>query len=123
MAQRLRAYCARCVLELNRAGLIKAAETGRIAAQSEQAQKLRMATQRRHAAAKADWKLTDLPTWLNEGFYSSEIQPRLKQIPLSVLASTLAISMPYAVEIRSRGRVPHPRHWQVLANLVGVSQA
>ena len=29
-------------------------------------------------------------------------------------------SIPYASAIRSGRRVPHPRHWQALAQLVGV---
>jgi hypothetical protein len=66
-------------------------------------------------------RATDLPDWLNEKLYIQEIQPRLKAITLSVLASKLSISIPYAVDIRSGRRVPHPRHWQTLAQLVGVS--
>jgi hypothetical protein len=53
--------------------------------------------------------------------YVREIQPRLKGVALSALASALGISIPYAVDIRKGRRVPHPRHWQVLASLVGVS--
>jgi hypothetical protein len=118
---RRRTHCASCVVELNTAGLIKAAHAGRIAVQSDQAQQLRAETQRQHAATKAAWKPADLPTWLNEEFYSSEIRPRLKKIPLSVLASALGISIPYAVNVRKGRRVPHPRHWQALASLAGFS--
>jgi len=41
-------------------------------------------------------------------------------VTLSVLSSTLGVSEPYAVDIRAGKRVPHPRHWQALAGLVGV---
>jgi hypothetical protein len=37
------------------------------------------------------------------------------------LSSKLGISIPYAVDIRSARRIPHPRHWQTLARLVGIS--
>jgi CRISPR-associated endonuclease Cas1 len=116
-----RRYCANCVLELNTAGLVKAAQAGRIAAQSEDAQTFRADTQRRHAAAKAGWKASDLPTWLNESSYSREIQPRLRCVTLSALASALGISIPYAVDVRKGKRIPHPRHWKTLAELTGTS--
>jgi len=116
-----RSYCAHCSREITTAGLINAARRGRIAAQSEQAQAFRAEAQRRHHAAKAAWKASDLPTWLNEEFYRREVQPRLKGITLSVLASTLGVSITYAVHIRSGRRVPHLRHWKTLAKLVGVS--
>jgi hypothetical protein len=118
---RRRTRCAACALILTTAGLVKAAEQGRIAAQSDQAQGRRAETQRRHALAKADWKDSDLPAWLDEKDYRREIQPRLKQISLSVLAAQLGISIPYAVDIRRGRRVPHPRHWRTLGQLVGVS--
>ncbi len=115
-----RTRCAACTIPLSTAGLVKAAREGRIAAQSDQAQTRRADTQRRHEAAKAAWQPSDYPSWLSEEFYRREIQPRLKGITLSILASTLGISIPYAVDIRSSRRVPHPRHWQTLARLVGV---
>ena len=118
-----RSRCATCANALNTTGLIKAAREGRVAAQSDQAQVRRADTQRAHSAAKAAWKSSDLPDWLNEKSYIQEIQPRLKTITLSLLASKLSISIPYAVDVRSGRRVPHPRHWPTLAQLVGVSSA
>jgi hypothetical protein len=58
-----------------------------------------------------------LPLWLSEDVYFREIQPRLKGVSLSTLASALGISIPYAVEVRKGRRVPHPRHWKKLAVL------
>jgi hypothetical protein len=115
-----RTYCASCALELTTAGLIKAARIGRIAAQSNKAQELRAETQRQHASAKAGWNPSDLPDWLNEETYRREIQPRLKGVTLSALALALGISIPYAVDVRKGRRVPHPRHWEKLAGLVGL---
>ena len=106
----------------NTVGLIKAAQHGELLAQSDQVQGRRADTQRRHATAKAGWRPSDLPAWLNQEVYLREIQPGLKGITLSVLALTLRISIPYAVDIRSGRRTPHPRHWQGLAQLVGISQ-
>jgi hypothetical protein len=97
---------------------VEAAKQGRIAAQSDQAQELRAETQRQHARAKAGWNPSDLPAWLNKNAYIREIQPQLKKITLSTLASTLGISIPYAVDVRKGRRVPHPRHWKKLSVLV-----
>ncbi len=118
-----RTYCATCANELNTAVLINAARRGRVAAQSDQAQAFRAETQRRHAAAKVDWQASDLRDWLSEEVYRREIQPRLKKVTLSVLASTLGVSMSYAANIRKSQRIPHPRHWLTLAQLVGVTGA
>jgi hypothetical protein len=118
-----RSYCAPCTLKLSTTALLEAAPRGRIAAQSDEAQTRRSETQLRHRAASLAWNASDLPSWLNERFYLTEIQPRLPRITLSVLSSKLGISIPYAVNIRSARRVPHRRHWQTLAQLVGVSHA
>ena len=115
---RRRTRCAACANVLTTAGLVKAAKQGRIVAQSDQAQQRRAETQRRHRSASAAWKDSDLPAWLNERVFRREIQPRLKQISLSVLAAKLEISISYAMDIRSGRRVPHPRHWNDLAHLV-----
>jgi hypothetical protein len=53
-----------------------------------------------------------------QGKYIREIQPKLKGLTLSILASTLGISISYAVSVRNGKRTPHPRHWEKLAVLV-----
>jgi hypothetical protein len=112
--------CANCANAANTVGLIEAAKKGRVAAQSEAAQTGRSETQLRHRAAARSWNSTDLPAWLTENYYLTEIQPGLRRITLGVIASKLGISIPYAVQVRSAKRVPHKRHWQALALLVGV---
>jgi CRISPR-associated endonuclease Cas1 len=115
-----RDHCATCALKLSTTALIEAAARGRVAAQGDEAQARRSKTQLRHRAAFLAWKSSDLPSWLDEKCYLTEIQPRLRRITLSVLSSKLDISIPYAVDIRSAKRVPHKRHWSTLAELVGV---
>lgn len=114
-------YCGTCSPVANRENLIRAAKAGRIAAQSDQAQKRRSETQRKHTTAIWRWKDSDLPAWLNREVYIRKIQPRLVRVNLSTLMSALDVSMPYAINIRKGRRVPHPRHWFMLARLVGVS--
>jgi len=92
-----------------------------MASHNAEAQQSRSDTQRRHAAAKAAWKPSSLPDWLTKEVFVREIQPRLKQITVSAIASTLKISVMYAMDIRRSRCVPHPRHWQALARLVGLA--
>lgn len=101
-------------------GARRAASHGRIAAQSREAQTHRAETQRRHAAAKQVWQASDQPALLDEETYLREIQPRLSGITVSALSSALGVSMPYTAHIRAARRIPHSRHWQTLARLVGV---
>jgi CRISPR-associated endonuclease Cas1 len=120
--KRAHTYCASCAVGVSREGLIEAAKLGRIATHSRAAEGLRAKTQRKHAADLAAWKPTDLPEWLNEEAYRTKIQPALAEISVPAIATALGVSEPYATGIRRGRRIPHPRHWQTLARLAGVSQ-
>lgn len=113
--------CASCAVAVSRQGLIEAARLGRIATHRPKAEALRSATQRRQAAALKAWRSSEQPAWLDEKTYGHKILPRLAAVTVPVIASALSVSLPYATEIRAGRRVPHPRHWQTLAQLVGVS--
>jgi CRISPR-associated endonuclease Cas1 len=111
-------YCRACSPLANRGNLIKAAKLGRMAAQTPKAEALRSETARRQMAAKLAWKPSDLPKWLTEEVYREKIQPRLAGIRVKIIAEELGVSEPYATEIGRKKRVPHPRHWHVLARVV-----
>ena len=87
-----------------------------VEARARQAEK-----QRRHAAAKRAWRPSDQPAWLDQQTYLQKIQPRLAGVTIPVIASALGLSQPYAAEIRAGRCLPHPRHWQTLARIVGFS--
>jgi len=74
-----------------------------------------------HAVANTWWDPSSLPTWLNEVCYVEKIQPRLRTIKVREIAEAMHVSKPYAAFVRVGRRCPHPRHWEVLAKLVGVS--
>ena len=116
-----RTYCASCAVTVSKEALVKAARLGRVAAQSREAKARHAETQRRHAAAKRAWQAASLPPWLDEETYLRRIQPRLARITITVISSALGVSNPYAADIRAGQHRPHPRHWQTLAQLVGVS--
>lgn len=115
-------YCASCAVSVSRDSLIKAARQGRIASHSPKAENQRGETQRQHHSAKRAWQPSDLPGWLNEKTYLDKIQPRLAEVTVPAIAKALGISGSYAADIRVARRRPHPRHWEKLGRLVGVSK-
>jgi hypothetical protein len=72
-----------------------------------------------HAEANTWWNPADMPAWLTEEYYTKEIEPRLKHLKVREIANAIEVSHAYAGLVRADKRRPHPRHWQVLAELVG----
>ena len=114
-------HCPKCGREVSREKLIELAKIGRAAATSSESRKKRSETQRRHQAAQQAWNPTTQPDWLTEAAYAEKIQPRLALITISKISTTLGVSESYAADIRRGRHRPHTRHWQALAQLVGVS--
>jgi hypothetical protein len=92
-----------------------------LAAHTFQAEEKRGESRRRHAAALRAWRSSDQPAWVNEEAYLRRIQPRLANVTVPAIRAALGVSKSYATNIRSGNRLPHPRHWQLLAGLVGIS--
>jgi len=100
--------------------MVAAALIGRQTAHSPEAQLKRANTQRKNALAQHAWKPSDQPVWLTEKFYMTKIQPVLASMSASAIARQISVSRLYAGRIRE-GYRPHPRHWQAVARLAGVS--
>jgi CRISPR-associated endonuclease Cas1 len=111
-------HCAECARPELRRRMLEVAKVGRAVTHTPEAQALRSATRRRQAAALSTWKPENQPAWLTEAVYAEKIQPALTGFPVSAIASALAVSHPYATDVRSGKRRPHPRHWGALARLV-----
>jgi len=101
--------------------MIEIAQLGRTATHTPNAEALRSETQRRQRAALKAWQSSEHASWITEEVYSKTIQPKLRTITVSAIASALNVSLPYATQIRAGRCQPHPRHWQGLAELVGIS--
>jgi CRISPR-associated endonuclease Cas1 len=110
--------CSKCAKQAT----LKNFRVGRKNAQQPESLVKRSATQRRHRQAIQDWKPSDLPVWLTRDVYVKQVQPALARIAKSRIRSTLEVSEPYSSDIQAGKRLPHPRHWQALAKLVGVSE-
>lgn len=82
----------------------------------------RAETMRRQEAARRAWRMSDLPEWLNDTVYRERIMPAFRSITSRAIMEVLQVSKPYAADIRSGKCVPHPGHWQTLAQLTGMSK-
>ncbi len=112
-----RSLCAGCAAPVVRQGF----ELGRKAAQRPESLAKRSATQRVHKQAIQQWNPSDLPGWLTRDVYVKQVRPALAHVAKSRIRAVLGVSEPYASDIQSGKRVPHPRHWLALAQIVGVS--
>jgi CRISPR-associated endonuclease Cas1 len=110
-----KSYCARCGAAYSR----QAFDKGRRAAQTSESRARRSVTQKAHVLANRAWKPAKEFGWLDRNAYVSKIQPRLSGVTIYALQSALGVSEPYAALIRSGSRVPHARHWEILARLAG----
>ena len=104
-----------------RAQTAKEFKEGRKLAQCPDAITKRADTMLQHRKEIRNWKPANLPAWLTHDVYVNQVQPALASIAKVRIRSVLGVSEPYSSLIQEGKRVPHPRHWQVLARLVGVS--
>jgi CRISPR-associated endonuclease Cas1 len=114
--------CRTCTAAVNRKNMIEAAKLGRVNTHSVIAEARRGDTQAKQHRALRDWNPNSQPDWLSESVFRSQIQPLLSRIEVPRIAESINVSHPYATSIRRGDRLPHPRHWQNLANLVEVYQ-
>lgn len=112
-----RQRCLKCSKQVTSANF----REGRKSAHQQEYLEKRAATMRRHRQAIQAWKPSDLPAWLTRDIYLKNVQPALASVPKSQIRSALGVSEPYSSNIQTGSRIPHPRHWQVLAKLVDVS--
>jgi hypothetical protein len=100
--------------------MLDAGRIGRQTAFGPEAQAKRANTQRKNALAQHAWISSDRPAFLTDRFYSERVQPALAATSASSIARQISVSRWYAGRIRE-GYCPHRRHWQALAQLVGLA--
>jgi len=113
-------HCDRCSETLARENLAKGAQYGRIRALTPEAKAKRSNTVQRQNEAQQAWNPSSLPNWLDNETYVTRIRPLLERFTRSAIASLLNVGIDYAGEVRAGRRIPHPRHWERLAELVGI---
>jgi len=116
------AYCCPgCAPLVSRTHLLQAARLGRIATHTPIAEARRSATYVKQVEALSKWDPSQLPKWLDEDFYRARVMPKLTNTTIKKIRTAIDVSHPYAAMIRNGHRIPHPRHWMALADLVCVS--
>jgi CRISPR-associated endonuclease Cas1 len=93
-------FCATCKIAVTKPAMIKAAEKGRLSAHTPEADAKRAENRRMNAAAQKAWKPTELPSWLDQEAYKSQIQPRLSDVTVPAIRLAIGVSKPYATDIR-----------------------
>jgi hypothetical protein len=109
--------CSNCAKQATR----KNFRVGRRMGQRPEHLARRSATMRTHRLAMSNWKSSELPGWLTRDVYVNQIQPALAGVSKSSIRAALGVSEPYSSDICAGKCIPHPRHWQALARLAGVS--
>ena len=102
---------------------MKEFRAGRKLAQGPESLAKRANTMLRHRQKIKEWKPSNLPAWLTRDVYVKQILPALASVPKSRIRLALRVSEPYSADIQAGKRIPHPRHWQLLSQLAGVSAA
>ncbi len=80
------------------------------------ANRKRAATRQRQALEQAAWDAANPPA--DPELFVREVLPRIQQAPIRKLAAATGLSMRYCALIRRGERVPHPRWWETLGNMV-----
>ncbi len=114
-------HCALCGVEISRTNLVELARRGRVAAKSAESRNRMSASQKRQQAKRRGWIPSKLPAWLTQENYCAKILPLLRNVTVPTIAQLLNVSEPYAAKVRKGQHVPHPMHWEGLAQLVGAS--
>jgi len=67
--------------------------------------------------ANAEWERNQTEE-TDPAIFEKEIKPKLKTVSLAETMSATGLSRTYCGLIRRGVRIPHPRHWEVLRELV-----
>lgn len=113
-------YCPSCAVEVSRENMAQVALIGHAKPRTPRVKARISRTLSDHAVANSWWSPSSLPAWLNEECYVARIQPRLRTVKVREISEALHVSKPYAALVRAGRRRPHARHWETLAELVGV---
>jgi CRISPR-associated endonuclease Cas1 len=117
-----RTNCPNCSVEVATERLEQITQIGRIAARTPEARAKHVASLLRHVKARSAWDENVQPAWLTSEVFAQQIQPLLANYSASAIRSQIGVSRWYAGRIRE-GYRPHPRHWEALAQLVGIEAA
>lgn len=97
------------------------ARTGVVPSHTPAAQKHRQEANRRRQLARLAWEADHGGESPDVEWFTEHIAPRLAELSLIEIAGALGVSTSSASKFRRGLRVPAPRHWATLAELVGIN--
>ena len=115
-----RRFCAACAVPAATEHIKEAARAGRTPAHSSEARAKQAETQRRHGGTSR-LVILQPDTVAYARLYLEKIQPALASFSNSTIASRLGVSRCCASRIKAGKHLPQPRHWEALAELLGVT--
>lgn len=107
-------------LARERSKLVKATN-GESPSHSTMAQERRVASNRRRELERLAWEASHPALAPDLDWFLEQIAPRLRDFSLTTIARALGVSTSMASKYRTGRNTPHVRHWQTLAELVGVN--
>ena len=119
---RYHSYCTGCAVDESKASAAEKARKARITAHTPEAAAKRRESMRRRFVAEQSWNPADLPGWLTNEVYATQILPELCRIPKPIIAEALGISLGYVAQLRTGIYIPHKRFWKPLADLTGIAE-
>ncbi|HLN06548.1 MAG TPA: helix-turn-helix transcriptional regulator [Acidimicrobiales bacterium] len=99
------------------------AATGVLPSHSDGAQARRQDANRRRQLARLAWEADHGGVSPDVEWYWEQLAPRLADLSLTEIAGALGVSTSSVSKFRRGLRVPSPRHWGVLADLIGPEAA
>jgi CRISPR-associated protein Cas1 len=116
-----RNYCPACTITKATEHINSVREAGCQAAYTPEARAKLGDKQREQNVARRAWNPADQPEWLDIDAYLTKVQPLLARMTRPAIAAALDVSIKYAGDVRAGTKVPHPRHWKMLAELAGIT--
>jgi CRISPR-associated endonuclease Cas1 len=113
-------FCGNCAKIESGKRIAAVQAKGKTAAATPEVAAVKSAKMLQHRKAIAAWNVTDMPSWLDDNFYSMRILPLLRTIPIGLLADQLNVSKTHVYRFVKGAKIPHRRHWVKLAEMVGV---
>jgi CRISPR-associated endonuclease Cas1 len=113
-------HCHTCSLTESGKRLSAASEGGRKAAGTPEVAERKRQKMIEHRRALKAWNPADLPEWLTDEFYLTQIQPQLRNLSGPAVAEALGVHKDFLYPLIRGEKVPHRRHWLKLAEMVNI---
>jgi hypothetical protein len=72
-----------------------------------------------HHRRNHEWAREHLADGRDRAWFQREVRPRLAAYPLNAIARATGLSLAACSRIRAGSQIPHPRHWDCLAAMLG----